>query len=191
MFMYAIYINYQERIIVVDERATQTQYVFTEGGNPYEHSISLHCNEYPFDDVVQIDEPTYETDTNPIKAGCPYDIWDFDAFASGLRETFGRRRQTFVPSPTALTFLRICRKARLKGFNALENCWGEVCTRIPNRPMYCWAVNEADRLGLFDLNCPETIEDLEFHGVNATFNEWHPAPTRREIKRKGYHPISR
>lgn len=191
MFMYAIYINYQERIIVVDERATQTQYVFTEGGNPYEHSISLHCNEYPFDDVVQIDEPTYETDTNPIKAGCPYDIWDFDAFASGLEETFGRRRQTFVPSHNVLKFLRICRKAAAEGFNALENGWGEICTRLPQRPMYCWAASEADRIGLLDLNYPETIEDVGLHGVNATFNEWYPASTRRVIKRDEYHPVSK
>ena len=91
MFKYAIYVNYQERSIVIDDRATKTQYVFTEGGNPYEHSIRLYCNEYSFDECVQIDAPTYETDTDPIGAGCPYNIWDFDAFASGLEETFGRK----------------------------------------------------------------------------------------------------
>lgn len=91
MFKYAIYVNYQERIIVIDDRETKTQYVFTEGKNPYEHRFHLCCNEYDFDDVVQIDAPMYETDVDPIGADCPYDIWDFDAFASGLEETFGRR----------------------------------------------------------------------------------------------------
>lgn len=191
MFKYAICVNYQERIIVIDDREMQTQYVFTEGGNPYEHGVHLCCNEYDFDSVVQIDAPTYETNINPIGVGCPYDIYDFDAFASGVEETFGRKRQTFVPSPNALKFLRICRKAAAEGFNALENEWGEVCTRLPDRPMYCWAVNEADRLGLFDLNCPETIEDVGLHGVNATFNEWYPASTRRVIKRDEYHPVSK
>ena len=91
MFKYAIYVNYQERSIVIDDRATKTQYVFTEGKNPYEHSVHLCCNEYDFEEVVQIDAPMYETNTDPIGAGCPYDIWDFDAFASGLEKTFGRR----------------------------------------------------------------------------------------------------
>lgn len=190
MFKYGVYVNYQERVIIIDDRVEQTQYVFEEGKNPYEHSVSLHCNEYDFGDVVQITAPTYETNVDPIGVDCPYDIYNFDAFASGLEETFGRNR-ALVLSPNVIKFMRICRKARSEGFNALENCWGEVCTRIHNRPTYSWAMNEADRLGLFSLNHPETIEDIGLHGVNATFNEWHPAPTRREIKRRRYHPISR
>ena len=90
MFTYAISINHTDRSIVIDDRATRTQYVFTEGGNPYEHSVRLCCNEYPFDDVVQIDAPMYETNTDPIGVGCPYDIYDFESFAAGLEATFGK-----------------------------------------------------------------------------------------------------
>lgn len=90
MFTYAISINHTDRSIVIDDRATHTEYVFTEGKNPYEHSVHLCCNEYDFDDVVQIDAPMYETDVDPIGVGCPYDIHDFESFAAGLEATFGK-----------------------------------------------------------------------------------------------------
>lgn len=90
MKRFAILINIDARSIVIDDRETQTQYVFTEGGNPYEHSVRLCCNEYDFDDVVQIDVPMFETDVDPIGAGCPYDIWDFESFVAGLEATFGK-----------------------------------------------------------------------------------------------------
>ena len=90
MKRFAISINIDARSIVIDDRETQTQYVFTEGKNPYEHSVHLCCNEYDFDDVVQIDAPMFETDVDPIGADCPYDINDFESFAAGLEATFGK-----------------------------------------------------------------------------------------------------
>lgn len=93
MFTYAISINHKDRSIVIDDRATQTQYVFTEGKNPYEHSVSLQCNEYDFDDVVQITTPTFESDVDPIGADCPYDIHSFESFVAGLEATFGKEAE--------------------------------------------------------------------------------------------------
>lgn len=90
MFTYAISINHTDRSIVIDDRATKTQYVLTEGKNPYEHSVSLQCSEYPLEEVVQIDAPMYETDVDPIGVDCPYDIHDFESFAAGLEATYGK-----------------------------------------------------------------------------------------------------
>lgn len=86
-------------------------------------------------------------------------------------------------APYAVKFLRICRKARAEGFNALENCWGDVCTLLPKRIMYNWADMEADRLGLYDLNYPETMDDIELHGVTIELPKREAAQTRTRPRR--------
>ena len=90
MKRFAISININDRSVVIDDRATKTQYVLIEGKNPYERNVSLCCDEYPFEDVVQIDAPMFETDVDPIGVDCPYDIHDFESFAAGLEATFGK-----------------------------------------------------------------------------------------------------
>ena len=52
---YAVLINTEDRLIVVDDRNAQEEYVFTEGKNPYEKTARLMCNCYELCDVVPIE----------------------------------------------------------------------------------------------------------------------------------------
>lgn len=86
-------------------------------------------------------------------------------------------------APNAVKFLRICRKARAQGFNAIENCWGDICSILPKHIMYTWANTEADRLGLYDLRHPETIENIGLHGVDIELPKREAAQTRTRTRR--------
>lgn len=92
MFRYVIGVNYLGKSIFIEDRATKTMHMFTQRSH-YEPGTALRHREYPSDGSLQIVVPTYETNTNPIGDGCPYDIHNFDAFASGLKKTFGRKRK--------------------------------------------------------------------------------------------------
>ena len=52
---YAVLINTEDRLIVVDDRNAQEEYIFTEGKNPYEETTHLICNCYDLCDVVPIE----------------------------------------------------------------------------------------------------------------------------------------
>ena len=99
---YAVLINTEERLIVVDDRKYNEEYVFTEGSNPYEGTTRLMCNCDDLCDVVPIEmEDTdwhtdgkfvmFETNINPIGQDFPmnYDIEDFDAFYNAMKSVFG------------------------------------------------------------------------------------------------------
>ena len=99
---YAVLINTEDRLIVIDDRNAQEEYVFTEGKNPYERTARLMCDCLDLCDVVPIEMEDmnwhidgkfvmFETNINPIGQDFPmnYDIEDFDAFYNAMKSVFG------------------------------------------------------------------------------------------------------
>ena len=99
---YAVLINTEDRLIVVDDRKYKEEYVFAEGCNPYEKTARLVCDCLDLCDVVPIEMEDmdwhtdgnfimFETDINPIGKDFPmnYDIEDFDSFYNAMRSAFG------------------------------------------------------------------------------------------------------
>lgn len=99
---YAVLINTEDRLIVVDDRKYKEEYVFAEGCNPYEKTARLMCDCLDLCDVVPIEMEDmdwhtdgkfvmFETDINPIGKDFPmnYDIEDFDSFYNAMRSVFG------------------------------------------------------------------------------------------------------
>ena len=99
---YAVLINTEDRLIVVDDRKYKEEYVFAEGCNPYEKTARLVCDCLDLCDVVPIEMEDmdwhtdgnfimFETDINPIGKDFPmnYDIEDFESFYNAMKSVFG------------------------------------------------------------------------------------------------------
>ena len=98
---YAVLINTEDRLIVVDDRKYKEEYVFAEGCNPYEKTARLMCDCLDLCDVVPIEMEDmdwhtdgkvvmFETDINPIGQDFPinYDVEDFDSFYNAMAKIY-------------------------------------------------------------------------------------------------------
>ena len=98
---YAVLINTEDRLIVVDDRNAQEEYVFAEGKNSYERTARLMCNCYELCDVVPIEMEDmdwhtdgkfvmFESDINPMGKDFPinYDIEDFGSFYNAMAKFY-------------------------------------------------------------------------------------------------------
>lgn len=98
---YAVLINTEDRLIVIDDKIAQEEYVFTEGCNPYEKTARLMCDCLDLCNVVPIEMEDidwhtdgkvvmFETDINPIGQDFPlnYDIEDFDSFYNAMAKFY-------------------------------------------------------------------------------------------------------
>lgn len=93
MAKYVISVDYLTKMIFIEDRVTKTQHMFTPIRNSDKPGTPLRHRVYPLDDALQIVRPTYETNMDIFGDGCSSYIYDFDSFASILKETLGHKRR--------------------------------------------------------------------------------------------------